>query len=131
MIWKTTRQFFAAVLPYQNAALPTAERVRDLVGCMTIEEKIGQIGKLRAWPNYDCPKGVMAFRKGFAEELKSHPVGIVTGLFRCDPWTQRGWGRGLEPAYGAKSRNAFQRLGVEGTRLGRRDSRTFWQGRRI
>lgn len=110
--------FLSVALPYQDASLPTAARVRDLVSRMTVEEKIGQIGKLRAWPNYDCSGGTMTFRRGFAEELKEHPVGTVTGIFRCDPWTQRGWGRGLEPAYAAKSRNAFQRLAVEGTRLG-------------
>ena len=32
-----------AVLPYQDASLPVAKRVADLLGRMTLEEKVGQM----------------------------------------------------------------------------------------
>ena len=33
-------------LPYQNAALPTAERINDLIGRMTLTEKVGQMTQI-------------------------------------------------------------------------------------
>ncbi|MFC8191646.1 glycoside hydrolase family 3 N-terminal domain-containing protein [Cellulomonas sp. NPDC057328] len=39
----TTPAAHAAVLPYQDAALPTATRVADLLGRMTVDDKIGQM----------------------------------------------------------------------------------------
>lgn len=36
-------------LPYQNPQLPVEERVDDLLGRMTLEEKIGQITHLHSY----------------------------------------------------------------------------------
>ena len=39
--------------PYKNPALPTEARVNDLLGRMTLEEKIAQIRHLHSWDIYD------------------------------------------------------------------------------
>ncbi|XP_062203801.1 probable beta-D-xylosidase 2 [Phragmites australis] len=45
-----------AAFPYCNASLPYAERVRDLVGWMTVEEKVGNLGDLsRGAPRVGLP----------------------------------------------------------------------------
>ena len=38
----------AATMPYKNPALPAEERIADLVGRMTLEEKVGQMMQLDA-----------------------------------------------------------------------------------
>ena len=35
--------------PYRNAGLPVAERVRDLLGRMTLNQKIGQMGQINSY----------------------------------------------------------------------------------
>ena len=44
----TTDAAHAGIAPYQDPSLTTAERVRDLLGRMTVEEKVGQMLQLDA-----------------------------------------------------------------------------------
>ena len=41
------------MLPYQNPQLSVEERVNDLLGRMTLEEKIGQITHLHSYKVFD------------------------------------------------------------------------------
>ena len=40
---------FAQQLPYRQSSLPISERVDDLLGRMTLEEKIAQIRHIHSW----------------------------------------------------------------------------------
>ena len=42
-----------ATLPYRDAKLPVEQRVKDLLGRMTLQEKIGQLRCTLAWGYYD------------------------------------------------------------------------------
>src|SRR5687767_701054 len=84
--------------PYKNPKLPVEERVRDLIGCMTLEEKFWQLfmipGSLDD-PSHDYSKGIFGLQIS---------TGSVTG----------------RPAARAHAEriNAIQRYFVEQTRLG-------------
>ena len=89
--------------PYRNRQLPTDERVRDLLGRMTLEEKFWQLfmipGDLDD-PTHDYSHGVFGLQISVAPAGTAGPGG---------PGTARGH---------AERVNAIQRFFVERTRLG-------------
>lgn len=104
--------------PYLNPQLSAEERVRDLLDRMNPEEKIGQLCKCRGFDNYTRQGNEITVSESFAAQMKHRPVGTVYGVFRADWWTKRDFENGITPEIAAKSRNAFQRLAVEESRLG-------------
>ncbi len=58
---------FAAVthgLPYENARLPVAERVADLLGRMTLSEKVGQMTQTERGKGYDDATPITTWNLG-------------------------------------------------------------------
>ena len=53
-----------AVLPYQDPDLPTGKRVADLLGRMTLEEKIGQMTQAERAAVFDDPTLIAEWRLG-------------------------------------------------------------------
>lgn len=90
--------------PYRDATLTTDERVEDLLGRMTTEEKVGQLL---------CPLGWEYDERG-----DSVGIGSLWAVMRADPWTGRTLDNGLTPRTAARRANQLQRHAVEGTRLG-------------
>lgn len=90
--------------PYRDAALPTEQRVEDLLRRMTPEEKVAQLL---------CPLGWQ-----YDELGDSVGVGMLWATFRADPWTGRTLENGLCPRMAARRANELQRHAVEETRLG-------------
>src|SRR6266511_4684613 len=54
----------AAALPYENPNLPVSERVADLLGRMTLEEKVGQMTQTERYQVYDDPSPITTWRLG-------------------------------------------------------------------
>ncbi len=85
--------------PYRDASLPVEERVQDLLGRMTLEEKISQM--------------VCAFGQSMTEDADGASfdatVGGLSHLIRAAI---------VSPREGARRVNAYQRRAVEETRLG-------------
>ena len=94
----------AGAQPYRDATLTTDERVEDLLGRMTREEKVAQLLCLLGW-QYD-------------ENQDSLGIGMLWATHRADPWTGRTLADGLTPRTAARRANALQRHALEGTRLG-------------
>jgi beta-glucosidase len=90
---------------YLDPERPVAERVDDLVGRMTLDEKLGQLGS--AWSFELAEQG--AFSTDRAELLARHGLGHVTRIGGASSY-------GSEEA--ARFANAVQRYLVEETRLG-------------
>jgi beta-glucosidase len=91
--------------PYRDPKLPVEERVADLLGRMTLDEKLAQLScvwitSLVRDERFDPDRTL---------ELVPHGIGQVTRI---------GASTGLRPAESAALMNEVQRTVVEGTRLG-------------
>ncbi len=91
--------------PYKDPARGLTERVEDLLGRMTLDEKIAQLGCL--WSTALVHDD--AFDADFTAAKMPHGIGQVTRI---------GASTGLQPRESAELMNAIQRVAVERTRLG-------------
>lgn len=95
-------QLQAQTLPYKNPTLSTEERVQDLLGRMTLEEKVAQLRHIHSENVFDGQKLNKEKVKTFCQNMS---FGFVEGL----------------PLYSENCRDNFmklQRYMVEETRLG-------------
>lgn len=90
---------------YQDPERDLDARLKDLLGRMTLDEKLAQLGCV--WSS-DLV-GDQGFDPGLAADRLADGIGQVTRI---------GAGTGLEPAASAAFANAIQRVLVEQTRLG-------------
>jgi beta-glucosidase len=90
---------------YRDATLSIDERVDDLVGQMTLDEKLAQLGCL--WTTALVRED--RFDPEFVTSRMPHGIGQVTRI---------GASTGLRPRESAELMNAIQRVAVERTRLG-------------
>lgn len=116
--------FLSLIISLLPAALPAQSVSRDafisdLIGKMTVREKIGQISCPLGWPMYEkTGKNKVGLSKTFTERMDTMPIGNFWGVLRADPWTQKTLETGLNPRLAAEALNAMQRYAVEKTRLG-------------
>ena len=91
--------------PYRDPARDLEARIKDLLGRMTLDEKLAQLGGV--WSS-DLV-GPAGFDPDQASRLLEHGIGQVSRI---------GATTALEPAASAAFANAIQRVLVEDTRLG-------------
>lgn len=103
---------------YKQATVPVEDRVKDLVGRMTVEEKVGQLCCPLGWEMYTKTKNGVVASDLYKERMKAMPIGSFWAVLRADPWTQKTLETGLNPELSAKALNALQKYAVEETRLG-------------
>ena len=104
--------------PYQNPQLSVEERVNDLIGRMTLEEKVGQLRCTLAWNYYTIKGKDVVPSELFKKDIAEEQIGMLWGTYRADPWTQKSLENGLNPELAAKAGNALQKYVMENTRLG-------------
>lgn len=106
--------------PYRRADLPVADRVRDLLGRMTLTEKIGQLNqRLYGWRAWRRTRdGFAATEELTAEARRYGGIGAVYGLQRADAWSGQGWETGVTAAEGAELCTTVQRAVLAESRLG-------------
>ncbi len=109
-----------AMLLYQNVEKTPRDRAEDLLSRMTLREKVGQINqKLYGFSAYERTKdGIRLSPKFRAEVEKWGGLGVLYGLYRADPWSQRDFRSGLAGADMKRAYNAAQRYVVEHSRFG-------------
>ncbi|MER5945963.1 glycoside hydrolase family 3 N-terminal domain-containing protein [Streptomyces sp. NPDC001904] len=106
---------------YRDPAAPVADRVRDLLGRMTLAEKVGQVNqRLYGWDAYArTADGAFGLTETFRAEVAAYDgMGALYGLQRADPWSGVTFADGITAADAAAVADAVQRHVVEGTRLG-------------
>lgn len=94
-----------SIARYRDSSLPIAERVADLLGRMTLDEKLAQLGCLWSTALVRDDR----FDADAAAAQMPHGIGQVTRI---------GASTGLRPRESAALMNAIQRVAVERTRLG-------------
>ena len=105
-------------LPYKNPLLPIEQRLDDLINRMTIEEKIGQLRITLAWNYYQRKGEKVKFADEFKKDIQEKHIGMLWGIYRADPWTQKSLINGLNPKLAAQFSNMMQKYILENTRLG-------------
>lgn len=104
---------------YKDPGAGIDDRIEDLLGRMTVEEKVGQLMCPYGWPMYERDgKGGVRLTEEFYRQMEKIPVGNLWGLMRADPWTRKTLDNGLNPELAAEISNKIQKYAVEQTRLG-------------
>ena len=104
--------------PYKNPSLPIEQRLDDLLGRMTLEEKVGQLRCTMAWGYYERQGDDVTLTDAFRHDVEEEHVGMFWGTFRADPWTRKSLTNGLNPVLAVRLANLMQRHVLEHTRLG-------------
>jgi beta-glucosidase len=102
---------------YKNPEAPVAERVKDLIGRMTLEEKVGQLSALLGWEMYEKKGKTVQASAKFKDAVKEQHIGMFWATLRADPWTKKTLLNGLDPYSAALAANALQKWNLENSRL--------------
>lgn len=103
---------------YKNKNASVEDRVNDLLGRMTLNEKIGQLTCPLGWEMYSKTGDKVEPSAAFIVRMEQMPIGVFWATFRADPWTKKTLKNGLSPMLAAETANALQKYAVEKTRLG-------------
>ncbi|MFS8204223.1 glycoside hydrolase family 3 N-terminal domain-containing protein [Streptomyces sp. CWNU-52B] len=105
---------------HRDPGAPVESRVRDLLGRMTLQEKVGQVNqRLYGWDAYERTAQGHRLTEALHTEVAAHDgMGALYGLQRADPWSGVGFADGITAADGARVADEVQRYVVEETRLG-------------
>lgn len=106
--------------PYRDPAQPRATRVDDLLGRLTLREKVGQLNqRLLGWETWQREADRIVTTKGLDEEIaRWGGIGAVYGLLRADAWSGRHWGNGADAQLSADVAARVQEQIVAGSRHG-------------
>ena len=104
--------------PYQDSSLAERARVTDLLGRMSVEEKIGQLAQPLAWEAWERRDGQIVLSESFKTMLAGTGVGMLYAVLRACPWTDRTLATGLKPHEAPGVVNMLQRHAIENTRWG-------------
>ena len=104
---------------YKDAGRSVEDRADDLLGRMTVDEKLGQLLCPLGWPMYDkVSADSVTISDTYRDFIQNQHGGMLWAVFRADPWTKKTLETGLDPTLAAKAYNALQRYAMDSTRLG-------------
>jgi beta-glucosidase len=102
---------------YQNARATVGDRVKDLLGRMTLAEKTGQLCTVLGWEMYDKRGKEVVVSEQFKKAVADQHIGMLWATLRADPWTKKTLLTGLDPYSAALATNALQRYNLAHSRL--------------
>ncbi|GAB2998425.1 glycoside hydrolase family 3 N-terminal domain-containing protein [Streptomyces pseudoechinosporeus] len=105
---------------YRNPTAPIEARVHDLLGRMTLREKVGQLNqRMYGWNAYRrTPSGFQLTEALHAETERFAGLGALYGLLRADAWSGVDHATGAGAADSAALADLVQRHVIEESRLG-------------
>lgn len=100
---------------YQDPTRPVQERVEDLLGRMSLQEKVGQLNqRLYGFAAYEREGDTITLTEETVREAERFQgLGVVYGLYRADPWSGRTEETGLTGRLAARAYNLLQRCAIE------------------
>lgn len=105
---------------YKDTTLSPKERAADLLGRLSLTEKVGQINQ-RLYGFRVCMRqgDRLTLSEEFCRETERFGgIGVLYGLYRADPWAKRDYENGLTGAYGIQAYNMVQKYVIEHSRFG-------------
>ena len=102
---------------YKDAKAAVGDRVRDLLGRMTLAEKAGQLCTLLGWEMYEKKGEEVVVAEQFKEAVATRHIGMLWATLRADPWTKKTLLTGLDPYSAALATNALQKYIIDHSRL--------------
>lgn len=105
---------------YHDRNAPTKARVEDLLGRMTLTEKVGQVNqRLYGWQTFLRNGDDYSLTAIFKDEVaRFGGIGAIYGLFRADPWSKMNAQTGISRHRSRHVAYKLQRYLIENTRLG-------------
>lgn len=105
---------------FRNSALSPAERAEDLLGRLTLREKVGQVNqRLYGFRSYVRTGDTVELAEDFKREVERWGgLGVLYGLYRADPWADKDFETGLTGRAAVRAYNLAQRYVVEHSRFG-------------
>ena len=105
---------------YRDPSQPLEARVEDLLGRMTLREKVGQLNQhLLGWEAWRREGTRITTTAALDEEIaRWGGIGALYPPLRADAWSGRDWGNGADPQASAEVVARIQERVVAGSRLG-------------
>lgn len=105
---------------FRNASLPARQRAEDLLRRLSLREKVGQINqRLYGFSAYERVGDDFKLSEECKNEIaKWGGLGVLYGLYRADPWSEKNETSGIPPRLAAKAYNFVQREVMRASRFG-------------
>lgn len=105
---------------FRDSTLPPKVRAEDLLGRLTLREKVGQLNqKLYGFQSYTRSGEKVELSENFKNEVERWGgLGVLYGLYRADPWADKDFSTGLVGNTAIRAYNLAQKYVLEHSRFG-------------
>ena len=105
---------------FQDKNRTPRERAEDLLSRLTLREKVGQLNqRLYGFSSYERKGEEILLSQELQDEVERWGgLGVLYGLYRADPWSQKDFSNGLYGVYAKRAYNQVQRYVMEHSRFG-------------